>query len=104
MRLMLLSLSLWAATVVAAPATEATVVVQLAVPGMTCPVCPITVHKALTRLPGVIEARVDYEHKSAQVRYDPARVAPAQLVQATADAGYPATLIAPAPAPGEAKP
>jgi len=95
MRVLALILSLWSAATLAAPSSETPAVVRLAVPGMTCPVCPITVHKALTRLPGVIEARVDYDHKSAWVRYDPAKVSPAELMRATADAGYPSTLMAP---------
>ncbi|MDE1978308.1 MAG: cation transporter, partial [Betaproteobacteria bacterium] len=42
-----------AACVFSAPAWAAEQTVTLAVPGMTCGVCPITVHKALTAVPGV---------------------------------------------------
>lgn len=97
MRLILLVLTLTASTL--AGAAE---IARLSVPGMSCPVCPITVRKALTRVPGVLSASVDYDSRSAQVSYDPARVDTAALLRATADAGYPSTLIAP-PA-SEAKP
>lgn len=91
MRVLLLMLSLWSAVAAAAPAAESRVA-DLSVPGMTCPVCPITVRKALTALPGVVSAEVDYDSRSATVVYDPARVDVARLRQATADAGYPSEL------------
>ncbi|WP_049307444.1 cation transporter, partial [Pseudomonas aeruginosa] len=46
------------ATLVAAPAWAATQTVTLAVPGMTCAACPITVKKALTKVEGVTKAEV----------------------------------------------
>jgi len=64
--------------------------VTLDVPGMDCALCPITVSKALKRVPGVIDVRAELSTKSAEVRYDPARVAPAQLERAVTEAGYPA--------------
>lgn len=83
-----------------AKAITRAVEVELAVPGMTCPACPITVRKALEAVPGVLAAEVDFEHKSARVRYDPDQATPEQLLQATANAGYPAQL-APPDRPGE---
>jgi copper chaperone CopZ len=38
----------------------------------------------------VIEVRAELASRSAQVRYDPAKVAPAQLERAVTEAGYPA--------------
>lgn len=107
MRVFLLMLALLGAGPVAADsaadsAAGSDAVARLSVPGMTCPVCPITVRKALTAVPGVTEARVDYDSRSAWVRYDPARVAPAALLQATADVGYPSQLVA--PVAGESRP
>ncbi|MHB8405453.1 MAG: mercury resistance system periplasmic binding protein MerP [Gammaproteobacteria bacterium] len=64
--------------------------VVLDVPGMTCPLCPITVRKALERVPGVEKISVDYPARSVRVEYDASRTNVATLLKATADAGYPA--------------
>ena len=64
--------------------------VTLDVPGMDCALCPVTVSKALKRVPGVIEVRAELSTKSAEVSYDPAKVAPARLERAVTEAGYPA--------------
>lgn len=68
--------------------------VVLDVPGMDCSLCPITVRKALERVPGVLEARAFWPDKRAEVKYDPDRVTPAALAAALADTGYPATVRA----------
>lgn len=69
--------------------------VVLDVPSMNCSLCPLTVRKALERIPGVIEARVTYEPKRAEVTYDPEKVMPEALAKAVGDAGYPATVRKP---------
>ena len=66
--------------------------VTLAVPGMDCPVCPVTVRKALEKVEGVYEIIVEYETRTVVVAYDDIRVAPAALTQATTDAGFPSTV------------
>lgn len=63
--------------------------VTLDVQGMVCAVCPLTVGRALKKVPGVIEARTSYEEKSATVTYDDARTGVEQLIKAAASAGYP---------------
>ena len=73
-------------------AWAATRTVVLAVPGMTCPVCPITVKKALERVPGVQRISVNYRRKQVRVTYDDARTNVAALEKATADAGYPSSV------------
>lgn len=65
--------------------------VVLDVQNMTCPVCPITVRKALEKVPGVTDAKVDMEKKTATVHFDPDKASAAALVKATTDAGYPST-------------
>lgn len=75
------ALSAWAA-----PAT-----VALSVPTMDCPVCPITVKKALTSVPGVANASVDFDRRLVTVHYDDSRTNVGALMQATANAGYPST-------------
>lgn len=67
----------------------------LDVPSMNCALCPLTVRKALERVPGVIEARATYEPKRAEVIYDPDKVSPEALAKAVSDAGYPATIRKP---------
>lgn len=66
--------------------------VTLGVPGMTCAACPITVKKAITRVPGVSKTEVDYDQRQAVVTYDDARASVDQIMKATANAGYPATV------------
>jgi mercuric ion binding protein len=84
----LLATVLTASTVVAAESRTAT----LAVANMDCAVCPITVRKALEKVPGVASAKVDLKSKSAVVVFDPARASPEALTRATNDAGYPSTV------------
>ena len=85
--------SLLALAVAVTPATAGeTQRVVLEVPSMNCALCPLTVRKALERVPGVIEARASYEPKRAEVTYDPDKVSPEMLAKAVADAGYPATV------------
>lgn len=73
--------------------SAATRIVTLAVPGMTCPLCPITVKKALERVAGVSTITPDLARKTIAVRYDDARTNPAALTHATTDAGYPSTVV-----------
>ncbi|SRR5579875_334271 len=75
----------------AIPAVAATRTVTLNVPTMTCPVCPITVRKALRAVPGVDKVDVEYAQKKVIVTYDDARTNVAALTKATANAGYPSS-------------
>jgi mercuric ion binding protein len=77
---------------ISTPALAAQKTVTLAVPGMTCAACPITVKKALTQVEGVTRAEVDYDKKQAIVIFDDARVSVNQLSRATAEAGYPSSI------------
>jgi len=64
----------------------------LDVQNMTCSMCSITIRKALEKVPGVIDAKVDYDHKSAIVKYDGDITNPSALVKATTNAGFPSTV------------
>lgn len=75
-----------------APAWAATKTVTLAVSGMTCAACPITVKKALSRVDGVEKAEVSYETKEAVVTYDDAKTSAEALTKATEGAGYPSEV------------
>ena len=66
--------------------------VTLAVPGMTCATCPITIKKALTKVPGVTHVEVSYETMDARVTFDDTKTSTAALIAATTNAGYPSTL------------
>lgn len=66
--------------------------VTLSVPGMYCEVCPITVKKALQKLPGVSKVNVSYEKKEAVVTFDDARTSVKALEDATFEAGYESTV------------
>ena len=66
--------------------------VTLSVPGMDCPVCPITVKKALTKVDGVTKAEVNFDKRQAVVTYDDAKANVEALTRATTNAGYPSTL------------
>ena len=70
----------------------ATKTVTLAVDNMTCAACPITVRKALEKVPGVAKAKVDLETKTATVTFDPAKTKVEALTRATTEAGYPSKL------------
>ena len=61
---------------------------RLPVEGMTCAACVGRVERALQKVPGVEEAQVNLATEAANVHYDPAAVAPEQLVQAVQQAGY----------------
>lgn len=74
-----------------ATAAEAKTVV-LDVPGMTCKFCPITIRKALKKVPGVIDAKADFDTKTATVTYDPAKTNIKALTNATKNAGYESRL------------
>lgn len=63
----------------------------LDVQNMTCSLCTVTVKKALQNVPGVEDAKIDVEHKTATVKYDSAKTNTAALVKATTAAGYPST-------------
>ena len=81
----LLGISLVASS--AAFAGEKTV--TLAVPGMYCSACPITVSKSLEAVPGVVKVVVSLPAKTATVSFDDDKTTVAALVTATTNAGYP---------------
>jgi mercuric ion binding protein len=77
-----------ALSALASPAT-----VTLSVPSMDCPVCPITVKKALTKVNGVSQAKVDFDKRQATVTFDDAKTNVQALTLATKNVGYPSMLI-----------
>ncbi|MBU4184480.1 MAG: mercury resistance system periplasmic binding protein MerP [Hydrogenophaga sp.] len=82
-----LALLLLVGSALAAPQT-----VKLSVPTMDCPVCPITIKKALLQVTGVSQAQVNFERKEVLVTFDNALTHVDALIGVTARAGYPSTL------------
>jgi len=66
--------------------------VTFSVPGMYCEVCPITVRKALEKVPGVSKVNVSFEKKEAVVTFDDAKTNTRALEKATFAAGYESKL------------
>jgi mercuric ion binding protein len=81
-----------AALVLAAPAWASPRTVTLNVAGMTCAACPVTVKRALEKVPGVSKIEVRYEKKQMLVTFDDAKTDTNALVKATTDAGYPSEV------------
>lgn len=66
--------------------------VTLSVPGMNCDLCPLTIEKAISKVPGVASVEASYERKQAVVTFDDSKASVDALMKATANAGYPSTL------------
>ncbi len=66
--------------------------VTLDVQKMDCPMCKITIRKALENVDGVKDAKVDYDAKTASVTFDVNMTNIDALTQATTNAGYPSSL------------
>ncbi len=77
------------------PAQAAQKTVTLSIPSMDCPVCPITVKKALTQISGVSQATVNFDKRQAVVTFDDAKTHVGALTESTKNAGYPSTLAGP---------
>jgi mercuric ion binding protein len=76
----------------AVPAWAATQTVTLSVPGMTCAACPITVKQAISKVGGVSKVAVSFERREAVVTFDDTKARAQNLTEASANAGYPATV------------
>ncbi len=59
---------------------------------MTCGGCAAAIQTTLAGKPGVATAEVNFEAKTARVRYDPSRISIEQLTAAIGELGYAAAL------------
>lgn len=84
---------LLALTACVSPVWAATQTVTLSVPDMNCAACPITVKKALSKVPGVSKIDVNLDRREARVTFDDAKANVEALTRATQDAGYPSTVV-----------
>ena len=90
MRILLATALIALMPMAALAATPQTVVLD--VQNMNCELCPVTVKKALEKVPGVSQARIDFAKKTATVTFDSDKTSATALVRATTDAGYPSTV------------
>lgn len=67
--------------------------VTLAIPSMDCPVCPITVKKALSQVPGVSRVSVNFPKRQVVVVFDDAKTSVGALTESTKNTGYPSTVL-----------
>ncbi len=75
----------------AAQANEVTQ--SFAVENMTCPACPFTVKKAMSRVEGVFSVTVDFDAKTATAVFDPTVTSAQEIAAASTNVGYPTTPI-----------
>ena len=88
----LLRVTMLLAALVSPAAFAETKTVTLSVPGMNCDLCPLTIKKAISKVPGVASVEASYEKKQAVVTFDDSKASVEALIKATANAGYPSTL------------
>ena len=67
--------------------------VKLSVPGMTCASCPYMVKQAVSMIDGVKSVSATMKDRSATVTFDDAVTTLDEIQRATADIGYPSSLI-----------
>lgn len=77
----------------ALPAFAGEQVVKLSVPGMFCASCPFIVKQAISGVDGIALVETSLEERTATVIFDDERTSVDAITQATADVGYPATVI-----------
>jgi Cu+-exporting ATPase len=70
--------------------------VALVLEGMTCASCARRIERGLQRLPGVVEASVNFATEQATVQYDPRQVDVAHMLEKVEQLGYRATPLLPA--------
>ncbi|MBN9661639.1 MAG: heavy-metal-associated domain-containing protein [Acidobacteria bacterium] len=66
----------------------AAVTKTLTVTGMTCPACASGLEASFRNLPGVKEAKIDYNAKRATITYDPAKQTLQDIKKLITDSGY----------------
>ena len=89
----------------ALPATFAILIIQMAgavlaaehttsfaIQNMTCALCPITVERAMRGVDGVNDVSVNFQDKTAVVKFEDSQTNPDAIANASLNAGYPATV------------
>lgn len=78
------------ATAAMAPGAER---ITLAVQGIDCPACAIPIEEQLRKVPGVLDAKLDYERAIVEVFVTDPKPPAEQLVETVTKTGFPATLV-----------
>lgn len=68
--------------------------VNLSVPGMYCASCPFVVQAAIGDVDGVLSVETNMNDRTALVLYDDTVATVEEIAEASANAGYEATVIA----------
>ena len=83
-----------AAPLLASPlALAAEKTIKLSVPGMTCASCPYIVKESISMVDGIKTVEATMDDRSATVTYDDTITSIAEITEATANVGYPSSLI-----------
>lgn len=67
--------------------------IKLSVPGMNCVSCPYMVREAIAMVDGIKSVEATMEDHSATVTFDDAVTNVDEIREATANIGYPSTLV-----------
>ena len=78
---------------ISGPAMAAEKVATFSIPDMTCALCPLTVKKAIGGVDGVKSVKAELATKTAIAIFDDTKTNLDVLAKASADAGYPASLV-----------
>ncbi len=84
---------LGAAVLISSASLAAEKVVKLSVPGMNCASCPYMVKQAISMVDGIKAVEATMEDRSATVTFDDAITNVGEIQQATADIGYPSSVV-----------
>ena len=76
------------AALAAAPAT----VVVLDAENITCPACGINIRKAMQKVSGVTDTKVDTRAETVTVTFDSSQTDTTAIARAVTEAGFPATV------------
>ena len=68
--------------------------VTLKIDNLFCASCPYIVKQVLAEVPGVRTVKVSFKNKTALVKFDDGETSVAALTAATANVGFPSTLLA----------
>ncbi|MGH8030936.1 MAG: heavy-metal-associated domain-containing protein [Luteimonas sp.] len=90
MNKLLHTLTLLGAAVAASAAFADERTVTFAIDNMSCVTCPYIVKTSMAAVPGVADATVSFQAKTATVTFDDAKTTPDLIAAASTNAGYPA--------------
>jgi mercuric ion binding protein len=87
------TLALLVLSSLAAAAHAAERTATFSVPGMTCALCPLIVETAIGGVAGVKSVSARFDTKSSVAVFDDSVTSAEAIAEASANAGYPATLV-----------